>query len=333
MNRHGRLAQFAVAALTIVVGLGTSAAYAATRPPSGPPAAPTNLKVTATTFDSISLSWGASAGASSYTLVITNPAIDAESTGKIPDIATTSYTWSNALVQPGQTYSFAVLAVNSRGQDSADSNTVTTTTPAAPLPPAPQVSVTGTTGWTITLTISDSQPSTFYTILVNGQTPSDTGGSLYPDQTGTVTILDLSPGTTYSIAVTAENQYGQDGGTTTISGTTMASTDTTPPSAPTDFSVSDYEQALGYGCTQQTLTWGPSSDPNFPQADLYYEVLVNGVDQGGDNILGDQISDGVLSETVFLPVGTDTIDVVAVNPDGLVSAPSNSFTGNFVEDC
>jgi hypothetical protein len=28
---------------------------------------------------------------------------------------------------------------------------------------------------------------------------------------------------------------------------------------------------LGYGCTQQTLTWDPSSDPNFPQADLYYE--------------------------------------------------------------
>ena len=30
-----------------------------------------------------------------------------------------------------------------------------------------------------------------------------------------------------------------------------------------------------------------------------------------------------------LPVGTDTITIVAVNPDGLVSAPSNSFTGLF----
>jgi hypothetical protein len=333
MKLHRRFTTAAAAVLVGVFAMGASAASARTRPPSGPPAAPTNLKVTATTFDSVSLSWNASASAGvTYTLVITNPAIDSETTGKIPGIATTSYTWSNALVQPGQTYSFAVFAVNSRGQDSADSNTVTTTTPAAPLPPAPQVSVTGTTGWSITLTISDSQPDTFYRILVNGTTPSDVGGSLYPDQTGTVTIINLSPGTTYSIAVTAVNQYDQAGGTTTISGTTMTSTDTTAPSAPTNFSVSDYEQALGYGCTQQTLTWDPSSDPNFAQADLYYEVLVNGVDQGGDNILGDQISGGVLSETVFLPAGTDTIDVVAINPDGLVSAPSNSFTGNFTED-
>ena len=34
-----------------------------------------------------------------------------------------------------------------------------------------------------------------------------------------------------------------------------------------------------------------------------------------------------------LPVGTDTITIVAVNPGGLVSAPSNSFTGLFTADC
>jgi hypothetical protein len=32
-------------------------------------------------------------------------------------------------------------------------------------------------------------------------------------------------------------------------------------------------------------------------------------------------------------VGTDTIDVVAIDPAGLVSAASNSFTGNFIADC
>jgi Fibronectin type III domain len=339
MNLHRGAALLAAAALAAVLGMDGGAAYASAKAPSSPPAAPTNLKVTATTYDSVSLSWSAPTGGShlTYTLVISNPTLDAGSTGKIPDITTTSYDWTGALVQPGQTYSFTVFAVNSSGQDSADSNTVSTTTPAAPLPPAPQVSVTGTTGWTVTLTISDSLPGGGFvgeSILVNGKTPQEYPGSLYPDQSGTVTILGLSAGTTYSVAVTAYNQYGQDGGTTTISATTMTTTDTTPPSAPSGLSVSSYEQALGYGCTQQTITWSPSADPNYPQADLYYEIFINGTDSGIYNdILGNQISGGVLSQTIFLPEGTDTIDVVAVDPAGLVSPASNSFTGDFIPDC
>ena len=340
MNLKRGAALFSAVALTAVFSMGGGAAYALAKPPSSPPTAPTNLKVTATTYDSVSLSWGASTDGTShftYTLVITNPTIDAESSGKIPDISTTSYDWASSLVQPGQTYSFAVFAVNGAGQDSADSNTVSTTTPAAPLPPAPQVSVTGTTSWTVTLTISDSLPGGGFvgeSILVNGARPEEYPGSLYPDQSGTVTILDLSAGTTYSVAVTAYNQHGQDGGTTTISATTMATTDTTPPSAPADLSLSGYLQDVGYGCTEETLTWSPSADPNYPQADLYYEIFINGADSGSANdILGDAISGGVLSQTIFLPVGTDTIDVVAVDPAGLVSAASTSFTGNFIADC
>jgi Fibronectin type III domain len=339
MNLRRGVALFA-AALAAVFAMDGGTAYALTRASAGPPTAPTNLEVTATTYDSVSLSWGASADGSSpvtYTIVVTNPAVDAGSTGRIPDIRTTSYDWSNGLVQPGQTYSFTVFAVNSAGQDSADSNSVSTTTPAAPLPPAPQVTVTGTTAWTVTLTISDSLPGGGFvgeSILVNGQAPQEYPGSLYPDQSGTVTLLKLSAGTTYSVAVTAYNDYGQDGGTTTISATTLTTTGTTPPSAPSNFSVEDYLQDVGYGCTEQTITWSPSADPNYPQSDLYYEIIINGVDSGPVNdILGNQISGGVLSELVYLPVGTDTIDVVAVDPSGLVSPASNSFTGNFIADC
>jgi hypothetical protein len=340
MNFRRGVALFAAAALAGVLAMDGGAAYALTKAPAGPPTAPTNLKVTATTYDSVSLSWGASADGSSpvtYTLAISNPTLDAGSTGKIPDISTTSYDWSGALVQPGQTYSFTVFAVNSAGQESAASNAVSTTTPAAPLPPAPQVSVTGTTAWTVTLTISDSLPGGGFvgeSILVNGKTPQEYPGSLYPNQSGTVTLLGLSAGTTYSVAVTAYNEYGQDGGTTTISATTQTTTDTTPPSAPSNFSVGDYLQDVGYGCTEQTITWSPSADPNYPQSDLYYEVIINGVDSGPVNdILGNQISGGVLSELVYMPVGTDTIDIVAVDPSGLVSPASNSFTGNFIADC
>ena len=211
MNLQRGAALFAAVTLAGVLAMDGGAAHAVTKAPASPPSAPANLKVTATTYDSVSLSWGASADGSSpvtYTLVITNPTLDAGSTGRIPDIGTTSYDWTGALVQPGQTYSFTVFAVNRAGQDSADSNTASATTPAAPLPPAPQVSVTGTTAWTVTLTISDSLPGGGFvgeSILVDGSTPREYPGSLYPDQSGTVTILGLSAGTAYSVAVTSRH--------------------------------------------------------------------------------------------------------------------------------
>ena len=58
MNLQRGAALFAAAALAAVLAMDGGAAYASAKPPGSPPAAPTNLKVTATTYDSVSLSWG-----------------------------------------------------------------------------------------------------------------------------------------------------------------------------------------------------------------------------------------------------------------------------------
>jgi hypothetical protein len=348
MNLYWRVAQCAAVALVGVLTLG-EAAYASTHtrhPTSTPPTTPTNLTLTATTDDSVSLSWGASTdGGTSFTYQIhvsssTEPEVD----GTISDVTTTSYTWSGA--QPDGTYSFSVSAVNANGQSSADSNSVTTTTPPAPPTPAPGVSVTGTTPWTIGLAVSYG-PNTYYVLTINGPlNPNYPGPTEDPPYVNpTVTLVGLEPNTTYSITATAYNEEGVAGGSTTVEATTGTGTDTTPPSAPSNFTVPGYEQALGYSCTEQDtpFQWSASSDPNFPQSEIYYEVIINGVDTGpyyvpnGEDIFGyeNQSSTGTVTGTspVYVPEGTDTIQVVAVNPAGLASAPSNSFTGNFTPDC
>jgi predicted RNA-binding protein with TRAM domain len=341
MNLGTRTLRGTTVVLAGIFMFGGGTAYAASRPtPATPPTTPTDLRATSVTYNAIALSWGASSdrGASiTYTLVITNPQIDAETTGRIPDITGTSLDWAG-LVEPGETYTFTVFAVNSKGQGSADSNSVTVTTPAAPVPAAPTVSVTGVTPSTIELSYSDTTTNEELGFII------DLDGSVVPSSQlisgvdsghpGQATIIGLSPGTTYRISIEADNAYQEVSPATTVSATTTVTTDTTPPTAPSELTLTDYEQALGYGCNDQVLTWAPSTDVNFPQSELFYEVLVNGVNQTEDDISGSEFPSGPISEEVFLPVGTnEVVSVLAVDPNGLSSTGNPTFTGTFVADC
>ncbi len=160
------------------------------------------------------------------------------------------------------------------------------------------------------------------------------GSEIWTGHPGEAIIIGLSAGTTYTIAVEADNAYQGVSSATTVSATTTVTTDTTPPTALSDLTLNDYEQALGYGCNDQVLTWAPSTDVNFPQSELFYEVLVNGVNQTEDDISGSEFPSGPISEEVFLPVGTnEVVSVVAVDPNGLFSTGNPTFTGTFVADC
>ena len=87
-----------------------------------PPTTPTNLHVTATTANSVTLAWNAStdnSGNFSYRVHLVSP-----STDKVAN--QTSLTWNS--LSPNTTYSFYVYAVDKAGNRSANSNTVTVTT-------------------------------------------------------------------------------------------------------------------------------------------------------------------------------------------------------------
>jgi endo-1,4-beta-xylanase len=89
-----------------------------------PPAAPTGLAVTGTTTSSVSLSWNASTGATSYQIQRA-PGTSGGSFTQVGTTAATSFT--NPGLSPASTFRYRVTASNPAGT-SAPSNTVTATT-------------------------------------------------------------------------------------------------------------------------------------------------------------------------------------------------------------
>ena len=90
--------------------------------PTEPPPVPAGLQVTATTVDSVSLSWTASATASSYIVYRNGAQVGTPQDANFVDTG----------LVPETTYSYTVRAVNGRGA-SADSAAVSATTTFAPL--------------------------------------------------------------------------------------------------------------------------------------------------------------------------------------------------------
>jgi microcystin-dependent protein len=101
---------------------------------------------------------------------------------------------------------------------------------------------------------------------------------------------------------------------------TEASTDTQPPTAPTDLFVSDQS------CSEVGVRWTQSTDNQDPQSAISYRIFINGVlDPLGTPIGTDH--------TITYGVdGTNTFVLRAVDSAGNVSAPSNTFT-LVLEDC
>lgn len=99
--------------------------YSGGSPPQNPPGRVTNLAVTGTTLDTVSLAWTAPSGATSYRVAETN--FDTSIT-----VTPTTYTATG--LQANTTYLFTVYAVNATGSSSGVSISATTVL-AAPQPP------------------------------------------------------------------------------------------------------------------------------------------------------------------------------------------------------
>jgi Fibronectin type III domain len=131
------------------------------------------------------------------------------------------------------------------------------------------------------------------------------------------TLVGLAPSTEYTFTVKAQDLgYNLSPSSDAVSATTAASTDTTPPTAPTGLRVSDQD-----GCGEVELRWTQSTDDSDPQSAIRYRIFINGApDPVGFEPIGTgrTITYGVVD-------GENTFVLRAVDSAGNVSAPSNSY--------
>ena len=276
------------------------------------PTTPTSLRVTAKTPTTVSLAWNPStdnSGSVTYRVQIVSPSFAMET-------SQTSLTWTS--LSPNRTYSIFVYAFDKSGNRSANSNTVTVTTPADSTPPTAPVlsgSVLGPSQVSLTWTASRDDIewwSPSYRVLLNGSPAAHVNA----DGERTVRIRHLTPATTYTFNVQAYDTSGNIATSNTVTLTTEPSSDTVPPTAPTNLHlVSDQGGGEFY------LGWTQSTDDVDPQSAIEYEIYVNGV------LSPLPVSAGVDQDFVYArPECVNTFVVKAVDRTGNTSAPSNELT-------
>jgi chitodextrinase len=298
-------------ALLVPLGVGTAGAPGAfkPRPPVSPPAptAPTNLRITASSATSVSLAWNASSGSSSSWWYC----VQRDGLGCIRvDPPRTTITFTRLL--PNTTFNWSVVAISSSGKRSASSNTVTYTTPPDSTPPsAPALSVTGlwptriALDWTASI---DDVSQVSYTLIADGSpSPSNLIGW------GDALILRLAPESTHTYQVVARDASGNTAASNSVTVTTPAKTDNTPPTAPTSLRLSS-ESAI----PEIWLDWDPAADDSDPQSLIMYEVFLNGV-------LDHATVGTVETVTYCVGAGQNAITVRAVDTSGNASAFSNEI--------
>jgi chitodextrinase len=292
--------------LVLPLVLGTAGAPAAPKP-GGSPSGPTNLRITASTDTSASIAWDAASNSrSDWWYCVQRDGLGCYRV----DPPQTTITFTRLM--PGQTFNWSVITVSLSGKRSAPSNIVTFTTPPDTTPPtAPTLSVNGiwptrvAVSWTSSTDISGAD----YALLVDGSPYSS--GEVALRQ---LTVLDLEPATTHTFTVLARDRFGNTSESNTVTVTTPATSDNTPPTAPTNLRLGP-ETTLD----EIWLEWDPSTDDRDSQGLILYEILLNGVRDhrviGGTNTI------------VYCPaVVPARITVRGVDTSGNVSALSNELT-------
>src|SRR6478736_4753959 len=215
-------------------------------PDTAAPSAPAAFAAGATTTSSIATSWAASSdnvGVAGYTLYKDGIAAGT-ATG-------TSFAFTGLLC--GTTYTLGVEAFDAAGNVSARS-TLGKSTSACPdvtAPSAPTSFVPGTTG---TTSIATSWVASTDNVGVAGYTLYRNGASAGTATSPLFTFAGLTCGTSYTLGVEAFDAAGNISPRTSITSSTSACPDVTPPSAPS---------ALVAGSVTRTslvLSWTGSTD-------------------------------------------------------------------------
>ena len=295
----------------VVIALSLFIAPAAAKPrDKQAPTTPTNLHIAATGPASISLAWNASKDNS------TNWWYVVEGCDRAWKVDPPSTTYTNSALPPGQTFTCWVYAIDAAGNRSGNSNTVTYTTPADTNPPsAPVMSVSGVFPTRAFLSWTESvDPEggwVLYSLFINGS-------PIYTDvfSAQSYWFLHLTPSTHYMFQVSVRDMSFNTT-TSTVTVTTPAKTESTPPTAPTDLKLG-FQSSEG----EMWLSWSPSTDDTTPQSQILYDVYLDGELENE--------TDGNVGATNTIAYcrtedGPTVITLVAVDTSGNVSAPSNAI--------
>jgi chitodextrinase len=298
------------AVLILAMLAGQSTAYAADR---SAPSTPTNLRVTAVTAYTVSLTWTASrdkSGIASYTICCANV-----SSQKV-DGSATSATYTKGL-EPGRSFTLFIVAVDNAGNYSKNSNTVTFTTlrdTTSPTKPTVAVTDLGPSHVSLAWSATDDGPNLWFTVFKDG------GGVLDSSRETSSTFGPLRPETTYTFTVQARdfsNHLSPMSDPVTVTTPARETADTTAPSTPGNFNT----RGMNFSDGETWLFWDASTDDQDPASVIVYEIFINGVFDSG--------TVGYTQTVVYgPPFSENTYSVVAVDASGNRSAPATILVDN-----
>ena len=305
--------------LTAVLLFDGSTGSAAAGKGGSAPSAPTNLVVTAISETTVSLSWKGSTSKSSFSYKVRINTVNSQyNTLATVSQIQTSYTAN--FLSPDTSYTFVVYAVDGNGNKSADSNiasghTLKDTTP--PSTPVLQSSVLSPSEVQLTWTRSTDNVSNnccVYSFNMNGSviTQNINWTTAAANQLSVI-IRHVQPGTTNSFSVGVSDYSGNVAPSNTVNATMPPSSDTLPPSVPTNIHL-----VQDNSCGEVFIGWTESTDAVDPQDSIEYEIYVNGV------LSPLPVSVGVDYDFVYATAfGDNVFTVKAVDRSGNSSAASS----------
>ncbi len=296
--------------LAISLGFGVVCTIAKDR---SKPTTPGNFRVTGKTAYSVTVAWNASSdnsGNFNYHLsgaYHVPPAI-------LPKTATT-HTFTN--LAPGNDYWFFIYAKDAAGNVSGQA-TCTTRTLLDTTPPwtAPVVTVNevGSTYAKISWTPAQDDGHYWYSeVWVNGSLHANI---VFPKSVTSLDLRFLTPDTTYVVEVRG---YDAGGNRSPFSEPAVIRTlptnpaDTTPPTVPAFVNA----HGFGDGSTETHVSWGQSTDDFDAQANIRYDVYVNG--RREDVLFG---SGG--PRIIYSDFGPNLIEVTATDTAGNTSVAATT---------
>ena len=294
----------AIVALLLMMVLSPSTASARRLP------TPENFRVTAQTAYTITVAWNAprnNSGQFNYYLsgaYGVAPAV-------LPKTAT-SHTFTR--LHSGNQYWLFIYAKDA-GQNTSGTASTTTRTLLDTTPPStgPTINVTEIGSNYVSLSLTPAQddcPFLVYQISVNGDPSTEPSPSL------STTLRFLQPNTTYTLTARGRDEghfWSPFSAPITLTTLPPNPNDHTPPSTPANLSAYSFSD----GSAEMQIQWSQSTDDFDAQANIRYDVYINGNFEDVRFGSGGPITDyGVFGE--------NTIEVIASDTAGNTSAPATT---------